>query len=153
MSDFVSMNAGGLSEAAASTLQGVWGTIAGNPAGPSLASLRPQFRGGLPPRVLRRVREYVETHLDGNISLQDLADTAGLSVSHFARAFKQSEGVTPYGYLLQRRVQRSLDLLARTELPLAEIATASGFADQSHFCRRFRGLVGTTPSTYRWSMR
>jgi len=50
-------------------------------------------------------------------------------------------------------VQRSLELLAETKLALAEIATASGFADQSHFCRRFRDIVGVTPSSYRWSTR
>ena len=153
MSDYASVNASNLPEVAPSTLHGFFGIIAGEPVETSPPLLRRQFRGGLPPRVLRRVREYVEAHLEGSISLQDLADTAGLSASHFTRAFKQSEGVTPYRYLLQRRVQRSLELLAGTKLALAEIATASGFADQSHFCRRFRDIVGVTPSSYRWSTR
>src|SRR5262249_61709323 len=112
-----------------------------------------KLRAGLPRGVLRRGREYAEAHLEGSFSLQGLADTVGLSASHFPRAFKQSEGVTSCRYLLQRRVQRSLELLAGTKLALAEIATASGFADQSHFCRRFRDIVGVTPSSYRWSTR
>ena len=111
------------------------------------------IRGGLPPRVLRRVREYMETHLDENISLQALAGLAKLSIFHFARAFKQSEGLPPHEYLVRCRVARVRELLTETDLPLAEIALASGFSDQSHCARRFREHVGLTPSGYRWSMR
>ena len=110
-------------------------------------------RGGLPPRALRRVREFIEAHLEENISLQVLAVIVGLSMSHFARAFKQSEGVTPHDYVLRCRVRRAQELLADTELPLSEIAIAVGFADQSHCARRFREHVGLTPSRYRWSLR
>jgi transcriptional regulator GlxA family with amidase domain len=110
-------------------------------------------RGGLPPKALRRVREYVMAHLEENISVQSLAAIVGLSRYHFARAFKQSEGVTPHRFLLQCRVQRAQDMLAGTELPLSEIALAAGFSDQSHCSRRFRELVGLTPSKYRWSTR
>jgi len=99
------------------------------------------------------VREFIETHLEENISIQTLAAIAGLSKYHFARAFRQSEGITPHGYLVQCRVRRAQDLLAATDLPLSEIALASGFADQSHCARRFREHVGVTPSSYRWSMR
>jgi transcriptional regulator GlxA family with amidase domain len=119
----------------------------------SVAQLRARIRGGLPPRALRRVREFIEAHLEQNISIQALATIAGLSMYHFARAFKQSEGMTPHDYLVQCRVRRAQDLLAGTDLPLSEIALASGFADQSHCARRFREHVGVTPSSYRWSMR
>ena len=111
------------------------------------------IRGGLPPRVLRRVREYVEARLDKNISVQALAGLAKLSIYHFARAFKQSEGLPPHEYLVRCRVARVRELLTETDLPLAEIALASGFSDQSHCARRFREHVGLTPSSYRWSMR
>jgi transcriptional regulator GlxA family with amidase domain len=113
----------------------------------------PPNRGGLPPGALRRVRDYVEAHLEDNIDIQALADAAGLSMYHFARAFKQSEGVTPHEYLVLRRVHRARDLLTSTDLPLAEIARACGFSDQSHCARRFREHFGVTPSRYRWSMR
>jgi AraC-like DNA-binding protein len=102
---------------------------------------------------LRRVREFIEAHLEENISIQTLAGIAGLSMYHFARAFKKSEGMTPHEYLIQRRVRRAKDLLAGTDLPLSEIALASGFSDQSHCARRFREHVGVTPSSYRWSLR
>ena len=126
--------------------------LAGAIAGPP-AQLSPRARGGLPPRALRRVREFIEAHLEESISVQALAATVGLSMFHFARAFKQSEGVTPHEYLVQCRVRRARDLLAATDLPLSEIALAAGFADQSHCARRFREHIGVTPSSYRWSMR
>ena len=110
-------------------------------------------RGGLPPRALRRVREFIEAHLEQTISIQALAAMVGLSMCHFARAFKQSQGVTPHDYLVHCRVRRTQELLADTNLPLSEIAIAAGFADQSHCARRFRELVGLTPSRYRWSTR
>ena len=125
----------------------------GQAAVPSVAQLRPRIRGGLPPRVLQRVREFIEAHLAENVSVQTLATIAGLSMYHFARAFKQSEGATPHDYLLQRRVRRAQELLAATDLSLSEIALASGFADQSHCARRFRQHVGVTPGRYRWSLR
>ena len=117
------------------------------------ASIPVLARGGLPPRALRRVRDYVMAHLAESISVEALAAIVGLSRFHFARAFKQSEGVTPHRFLLQCRVRRAQELLAATELPLAQIALAAGFSDQSHCSRRFRELVGLTPSKYRWSTR
>jgi AraC-like DNA-binding protein len=122
------------------------------PIAPQLLTGIPS-RGGLPPRVLRRVREYIAAHLQQNISIQMLADVAGLSMFHFARTFKQSEGVTPHRFLLQSRLRRVQELLANTELSLSEIALAAGFSDQSHCARRFREFVGVTPRRYRWSMR
>jgi transcriptional regulator of acetoin/glycerol metabolism len=113
----------------------------------------PSARGGLPPRSLRRVHEYVESHLKENISLETLAGTSGLSIYHFARAFKRSQGVTPHHYLLQRRIQRASQLLTSSDLSMSEIAFATGFSDQSHFARRFRELVGVPPSTFKWANR
>jgi len=123
-----------------------------------LASLRQrapaaQARGGLPPGAMRRVREYVDAHLGENMDLAELASIAGLSVFHFARQFKKSAGVTPHSYLVQRRVERAQDLLARTDLALSEIAVAAGFSDQSHLARHFRQMLGTTPREFRWSQR
>jgi transcriptional regulator GlxA family with amidase domain len=119
----------------------------------AFAPARPRSRGGLPPRALRRVREYIDAHLNENIGIRVLATTVGLSMYHFARAFKQSMGVTPHDYIVQCRVRRAQELLAGTDLPLSEIALASGFADQSHCARRFREHLGVTPSGYRWSTR
>lgn len=108
-------------------------------------------RGGLPPRVLRRIREHIDGHIDQRITVEFLARLAKLSVCYFVRAFKQSMGITPHDYLIRQRVERTKRLLAGTDMPLSQIALAAGFADQSHFARRFRQHVGMSPRDYRWS--
>src|ERR1700740_3406619 len=95
-------------------------------------------RGGLAPRVLRRIREYIDDNIDQRISVELLAGLANLSVCYFVRAFKQSMGVTPHDYLIRQRVERTKQLLSDSDMPLSEIALVAGFADQSHFSRRFR---------------
>jgi AraC family transcriptional regulator len=98
------------------------------------------------------VREHIDNNIDQRISVETLAKLARLSVCYFVRAFKQSVGVTPHDYLIRRRVERTMELLSRTDMPLSEIALAAGFADQSHCARRFRQHVGMSPRDYRWSM-
>lgn len=130
------------------------GIFSSDPAGSAKGLLAcRQVRGGLPPRALRRVREYIEANLEDTISIKTLAHAAGLSMYHFARAFKQSEGVTPHAYLVSCRLRRAQELLTQTDLSVSEIARASGFSDQSHCTRRFRERLGVTPSSYRWAMR
>ena len=113
----------------------------------------PQAHGGLSTGAMRRVREYVEVHLNESIDLGMLASVAGLSMHHFARQFKQSASVTPHHYLTKKRVERAQEMLAETDLSLSEIAYAAGFSDQSHLARHFRYMVGTTPREFRWSQR
>jgi AraC-like DNA-binding protein len=110
-------------------------------------------RGGLPPRAFRRVREYILAHLEENLSNRLLAEFVGLSASYFSHAFKQSAGVSPHRFVLQRRIERVKHLLVETDLPLAQIAVTAGFADQSQFSRRFHEFVGITPSRFRWLRR
>ena len=110
-------------------------------------------RGGLAPASLRRVHDYVDRHLDRTISLGELAKLSGLSVFHFARSFKQSQGTTPHRYVMQRRIEHARNMLATTDLPLCEIAFAAGFADQSHLARHFRQQVGVPPGYFRRSTR
>jgi transcriptional regulator GlxA family with amidase domain len=110
-------------------------------------------RGGLPPRAFRRLHEFILAHLDENLSNSVLAEFAGLSAFYFARAFKQSAGVSPHQYVVRCRVEHVKHLLVQTELPLAEIAAIAGFGDQSHCSRWFRELVGVTPSRFRWLSR
>ncbi|MGY8663803.1 AraC family transcriptional regulator [Bradyrhizobium sp. UFLA05-109] len=109
-------------------------------------------RGGLPPRVVRRLREHIDANIEHRISVEALARLANLSVCYFVRAFKQSMGLTPHDYLIRRRVERTKELLSETDLSLSEIALAAGFADQSHCARRFRQHVGMSPRDYRWSV-
>src|SRR4030095_8858100 len=101
-----------------------------------------RLRGGLAPVVARRVCEYIDSHLDEDLRLETLAKTARLSVSHFARSFRDTVGLPPHHYVLQRRIDRAREMLIGTETPLWEIAVTIGFADQSHFARHFHRLVG-----------
>jgi len=119
----------------------------------TLPLVRARLRGGLPPRASRRIREYIEAHLNERLENGTLAALAKLSVCHFVRAFRQSYGMPPRQFIMARRVDRVKALLAETELSLSEIAIVAGFADQSHCCRCFRARVGATPGDYRWSMR
>ncbi len=107
-------------------------------------------QGGLSPHKLRRVVEYLSAHLTEDIGLEDAASVAGLSAKHFARAFKQSTGLPPHRWVIERRVERSQSLLTEGGLTLAEIALECGFADQSHFTATFRRIIGTTPG--RWQL-
>jgi AraC-like DNA-binding protein len=109
----------------------------------------PTSTKGLSPERLRRVRDYVEAHLDDDLSLTVLPDIACLSPYHFSRSFKESVGVGPQRYVIQRRLERAKRLLRQTHQPLAMIAQDAGFADQSHLNSIFRREVGVTPGRFR----
>jgi AraC family transcriptional regulator len=98
---------------------------------------------------LQRVRDYIEAHLDDDLSLTVLADVACLSPHHFSRSFKQAAGVGPARYVMGRRLERAKTLLRRTREPLAVIAQDTGFADQSHLTHMFRREIGVTPGRFR----
>jgi AraC-like DNA-binding protein/PAS domain-containing protein len=113
----------------------------------------PPSRGGLPPVLTHRICEYIESHLEQKIGLEELAAMAGISTHHFARAFHQSVGIPPHSYLLSRRLERAERMLLETRLPLSEIAVATGFSDQSHLARHFRRRTGMSPRLARWKER
>jgi AraC-like DNA-binding protein len=105
--------------------------------------------GLLSPWQQRRAMDLLLADLRQSVSLADLAAACGLSVSHFARAFRNSVGLPPHQWLLQQRVLRAKSLLERPDATLSEIALACGFADQSHFTRVFGRLAGVSPAAWR----
>jgi len=107
------------------------------------------MRGGLAAWQERRAKEMLMASLDASVSVNDLAMHCGLSVAHFARAFRQSTGVAPHRWLMDRRVERAKELLQVSKSSLSEIALVCGFADQSHFTRAFRQSVGITPGGWK----
>lgn len=111
--------------------------------------IRRPVRGGLAPWQERRVKEMIAASLDGDVSLVALAKECGLSASHFSRAFRQSLGMSPHQWLLQRRIEAAKDLLRSSEVALSEVALACGFANQSHFTRVFTGCTGMSPGAWR----
>ena len=111
---------------------------------------RAAVRGGLAGWQRRRdARRCCARTSTRRIRLAALAKTIDLSVSHFARAFKASFGVTCHRWLTERRIERAQELLASTRVSLEEIASQSGFADQSAFTRVFRQFVGIPPGLWR----
>lgn len=104
---------------------------------------------GLSARQLQQVRDCIHDHLSGKLTLGELAACAGLSQTYFIRAFKQSTGLTPGQYIIQQRVEWARQLLMDSEMSIAEVAQAVGFADQSHLARCFRRLLGISPRQVR----
>jgi AraC family transcriptional regulator len=110
-------------------------------------------REALSPGKLSRIVQHIDAHLHEQISVETLARMAGLSRSHFSRAFHRMTGDSPQRFILKRRVCRARDLLSGGDAPIAQVALRSGFSSQAHLSAAFRGDVGTTPSRYRAAFR
>jgi AraC family transcriptional regulator len=116
----------------------------------TLAAAPPRPIGGLPGRRLKLVLDYIEDTLGRPIELRSLAAFAGISARHFERAFRQSMGMPPYAYVLERRLDAARDLLiTRPELPIEHIAFRLGFSSSSHFSSAFRQRIGCSPTEFR----
>jgi AraC family transcriptional regulator len=109
----------------------------------------PEHEDGLPKYKLKQALEYMNVHLNKNVSLATIADEVGISQYYFCRLFKQSTGMTPHAYLIQQRVEQSKQLLKQRELTINEIAIACGFANPSHFAKHFRSHTGISPKEFR----
>jgi AraC family transcriptional regulator len=116
------------------------------------ASQIPVFRGRLAGWQRKKVTDFIEEHLNGEISLQELAGMAQLSRYHFARAFKQSFGVPPHCYHMGRRMERAKTLLEKRTRSVTEVGLLLGFAETNSFTTSFRRTVGVTPSDFRRSI-
>ena len=119
-----------------------------HPAGPPAAR-----RGGLAPAAARRVRAFVDDRLEADWSsppsLGELAAVAGLSAGHFAKAFRESEGQTPYASVNARRISRAVSMLVRPDARVDRLSHQLGFCSPAHFVSAFRRLVGVTPGAVR----
>lgn len=111
---------------------------------------RPAATGNADPArsSLIRARDFIGDHLEENVSLDDVADAAGLSRFHLVRAFRRAFGIPPHAYQVQMRVARARSLLTEGLSPAATAAQI-GFVDQSHLNRRFKQSLGVTPAQYR----
>jgi AraC family transcriptional regulator len=107
------------------------------------------YTGGLPNYKLRQAVNYINEHLDQNLTLAEIAATVRMSSNYFASLFKQSTGLTPHQYVMKCRIEKAKQLLRHQELALVEICQEVGFASQSHFTRVFRQHTQTTPKAYR----
>jgi AraC family transcriptional regulator len=98
---------------------------------------------------LQRALVFIDTHLDEDLTLPQIAEALGVSPYHFAHAFRRVVGTPPHRYVIHRRIERAKELLDTTDLPLVEIALSVGCAHQSHFSALFHRVTGLTPHSYR----
>jgi len=98
---------------------------------------------------IRRALNYMATHYMKPVTLGEVAREAGLSPNYFSALFRQTVGTGFRSHLCRIRIEESKWLLLSTNYTLADIAAAVGFADQSHFCKVFKQVVGLTPSSFR----
>jgi AraC family transcriptional regulator len=104
----------------------------------------------LPTFTLRRVTEYVDDNLTKDLTLAEIAEVARMSPHYFSRAFRQSTGIPPHRYVMDRRIERAKTLLSNKNLPLVEVGLSVGFQNQSHFTALFHKRTGLTPKAYRF---
>jgi AraC family transcriptional regulator len=107
------------------------------------------YRGGLGSARLRRIKELVDAKMEDDLSLDDMAQSVGLSTAHFARMFRKSTGQTPHQFVLRQRLERAKAMLRAPEARVLDIAVACGFKTQQHFAQAFRDLWGVSPTEYR----
>ncbi len=98
---------------------------------------------------LRLVCDYIETNLGADLHLERLGQIAGLGPDRFGELFRIAVGVSPYRYVLQRRIERAKSMLRQKHVPITQIALELGFADHAHLSSTFRRLTGMVPSRFR----
>jgi AraC family transcriptional regulator len=106
-------------------------------------------KAALSAHKLRTILAFMEDNLGRDLSLQEIAEAAGLSVSHFKSSFRKSLGVPPHQYLIRRRVERAANQLRRGTAPIGQIAIENGFCHQSHLAMHTRRVLGVTPQELR----
>ena len=107
------------------------------------------YRGGLGSARLRRIKELVHAKTGDDLSLDEMAQSIGLSTAHFARMFRKSTGETPYQFVLRQRVERAKAMLRAPDARVLDVAVACGFKTQQHFAQVFRDVCGVSPTQYR----
>jgi AraC family transcriptional regulator len=112
-------------------------------------SSREISRGGLAAANLRRVQDYVHSNLAATITLVELSRVAGLSRRHFLRAFRESTGDTPLGYVRALRIEEAKRRLSQGSQSITEVALDCGFSHAQHFATTFRTATGLAPSAFR----
>ena len=102
---------------------------------------------------MKRVLEYVHSHISDSINIEQLADVACITKPYFIRLFKHEFGFPPVQYINRKKVERAQLLLFTTDKAVKEVAFILGFSDQNYFIRLFRKLTGITPQEYRRKLR
>src|SRR5438477_2174414 len=100
-------------------------------------------------RRMLRAHDAMDRAFAEPLDVPTLARVAHVSAAHFSRQFRSTFGETPYRYLQRRRIERAMELLRETDLPVTEVCLDVGFTSLGTFSRTFRAVVGESPSEYR----
>ena len=114
-----------------------------------LARIQEDNVRGRAPDWMTRVEEYLRAHYADAIHLDDVAEVAGVHASHLNRTFRAHRGRSIGEQIRRLRVENAARSLADSDAPIAQIALAAGFADQSHFSRVFSRITGMSPARFR----
>ncbi len=106
-------------------------------------------RGGLGSARIRRIQELVDAKIEDDLSLDEMAQSVGLSTAHFARMFRTSTGKTPHQFVLRQKLERAKTMLRAPGTRVLDVAVACGFKTQQHFAQVFRDFSGVSPTEYR----
>jgi AraC family transcriptional regulator len=107
------------------------------------------YRGGLGSARLRRITELVHAKMEDDLSLDEMAQSVGLSTAHFARMFRKSTGETPHQFVLRQKLERAKAMLRAPDARVLDVALACGFKTQQHFAQVFRDVCRVSPTEYR----
>ena len=100
-------------------------------------------------RRLQRAKEFMDAYYRESLTVPEIASAACLSTHHFLRLFKEVFGITPYRYIMQRRLEEARRLLLKTDLPVSTICYDIGFESPGSFSWLFRRQIGMSPAAYR----
>jgi AraC family transcriptional regulator len=110
------------------------------------------YKGGLGAARLRKIKEMVHAKIEDDLSLDEMAQSVGLSTAHFARMFRKSTHETPHQFVLRQRVERAKAMLRAPNARVLDVAVACGFKTQQHFAQVFRDVWGVSPTEYRQAL-
>src|ERR1700734_1501400 len=116
---------------------------------PPAAREVPDGRGRLLAWQVRKVRDYIDSHITGPVFVADLCALFQRSEAHFSRSFKRTFGESPHAFLVRRRVELAAQFMLTTDASLSDIALRCGFSDPAHLCKQFRHAAGQTPAAWR----
>lgn len=129
-------------------VKGYWNLLIGHILS-TISAPKRQCHFGLSQKNLDAIDTFIDNHLADPITASQLADLANMHAARFTKEFRAARDMTPYQYVLNRRIDKARLHIAESELPLASIAVICGFSSQSHMTDTFRCKLGLSPGAFR----